>query len=76
MKHYARIEIAKEVYFAREKSVKLSTIFGDVYAPKPKVTVERESVNSLVVLIPCSIFWNKDLNPCQMVRGYIEQVKQ
>jgi len=76
MKHYAIIEIAKDVYAAREKSVELVTIFGSVYAPKSKIIVEGETANNLTILVPCWIFWNKELNPCHMVKGFIEQIKK
>lgn len=75
MKHYARIEIAKDVYAAREKSVELVTIFGNVFAPKSKIIVESESNNTITILVPCWVFWNNDLNPCHMVKGFIEQIK-
>lgn len=39
---YARIEVDKRVFDAREKSVALETIHGTVYAPKSKIIVEDE----------------------------------
>lgn len=75
MKYYARIEVAKETFAAREKSVKLDTIFGSVYAPKSKISIERETEDNLIIVVPCWVFWNKELNPCQMVSGFLGQVK-
>lgn len=79
---YVRVEVEKGVYEAREKSVCLDTIFGPVYAPKSRCIVEGErqpekATNTFVqMLVPCWVFWNKGLNPCQLVTGYIEQVNQ
>ena len=39
---YARIEVDKRVFDAREKSVALETLHGTVYAPKSKIIVESE----------------------------------
>ena len=77
---YARIEVRKEVFEAREKSVQLETIFGVVYAPKSKIIVESErtpelATNSFIqILVPCWVFWNKNLNPRQLTAGFIEQI--
>ena len=77
---YARIEVDKRVYEAREKSVPLETIFGTVYAPKSKIIVECErkphmATNTMVqMLVPLWVFRNKDLNPCQLTTGFIEQI--
>ena len=79
---YARIEVDKRVFDAREKSVALETVFGTVYAPKSKIIVERErkphlATNIFVqMLVPCWVFWNKDLNPCQLTTGFIEQIRK
>jgi len=77
---YARIEVEKRVFDAREKSVELETLFGKVYAPKSKIIVEGErkpamATNTFVqMLVPCWVFWNKDLNPTQLLTGFIEQI--
>lgn len=79
---YARVEVDKRVFDAREKSVALETIFGTVYAPKSKIIVEGErrpylATNTFVqMLVPCWVFWNRDLNPCQLTTGFIEQIKK
>lgn len=79
---YARVEVDKRVFEAREKSVALETIYGTVYAPKSKIIVEGErkphmATNTFVqMLVPCWVFWNKDLNPCQLTTGFIEQIKK
>ncbi len=75
MKSYARIEITKEAYETREKSVKLDTIFGSIYAPKSRTTIERETDGNLIIVVPCWVFWNKELNPCQMISGFLGQIK-
>ena len=78
---YARIEIDKQCFDAREKSVALETIFGTVYAPKSKIIVVRErkpdmATNIMVeMLVPVWVFRAKDLNPCQMTTGFIEQIR-
>lgn len=77
---FARIEVDKRVYEAREKSVALETIYGTVYAPKSKIIVEGErkpemATNTFVqILVPCWVFWNKDLNPIHLTTGFIEQI--
>ena len=79
---YARIEVRKEVFEARDKSVQLESIFGDVYAPKSKIIVEGERTPELAtntfiqILVPCWVFWNKNLNPCQLATGFIEQINR
>lgn len=79
---YARIEVEESIYDAREKSVALETKFGTVYAPKSKIIVEGErkphlASNKFVqCLVPCWVFWNKDLNPCQLTTGFIEQIRK
>ena len=79
---YARIEVEKSIFDAREKSVALETIYGMVYAPKSKIIVEGErkphmATNTFVqILVPCWVFWNKDLNPCQLTTGFIEQIRK
>ena len=73
-KYYARIEISKADYEAREKSVKLDTIFGSVYAPKSKTSIESDMGNNLIIVVPCWVFWNKELNPCQMTSGFLGQI--
>ena len=49
----------------RERSIKLVTIFGVVYAPRSKT-----EVNGNVALVPEWVFINAGLNPCQMVTGF------
>ncbi len=79
---YARIKVEKSIYEAREKSVELETFHGTVFAPKSKIIVEGErkpclASNTFVqILVPCWVFWNKDLNPCQLTTGYIEQINR
>lgn len=76
---YARFEIEKSVFEAREKSVHLDGMFGDVYAPKSKIIVEGErkpdsATNTFIqCLIPCWVFWNKTFNPVQFT-GFVEQI--
>lgn len=77
---YARFEIPKSIFDARESSVHLDGHFGDVYAPKSKIIVEGErkphmASNTFVqFLVPCWVFWNKTLNPVTF-DGFIEQVR-
>ena len=79
---YARIEIEERVYNSRLRSVPLVTIFGTVYAPNSKIIVEgkrkpeRSTSTFLQVLVPCWVFWNKCLNPCQLETGFIEQIER
>ena len=75
---YARMEVSKTVYTAREKSVPLMGIFGDVYAPKSQLKqVEEIDVGAKVphvsFLVPYWVFYNKDANPCQF-DAYVETV--
>lgn len=83
---YARIDIQKEVFEAREKSVPLEMVFRGVngsdilYAPKSRIIVEDEykpnrATNKFVrMLIPFYIFTNKGFNPSQVATGFIECV--
>lgn len=79
---YARIEVEKSLYDSREKSVLLETAFGTVYAPKSRIIIEGErkpelATNSFVqILVPSWVFWNKCLNPCQLLTGFIEEINQ
>lgn len=79
---YARIEVEESVFNAREKSVALETNFGTVYAPKSKIIIEGERKPHLATnkfiqcLVPCWVFWNKCLNPCQLTTGFIEQINR
>ena len=78
---YARFEIERSVFDAREKSVHLDGAFGDVYAPKSQIIVEGErkpdmATNTFVqALVPCWVFWNKTYNPVHFT-GYIEQINR
>ena len=78
---YARIEVDKRVFEAREKSVALDGAYGTVYAPKSRIIVEGErkadmSTNTMVqMLVPCWVFWNKTMNPIY-ITGYIEQINK
>jgi hypothetical protein len=83
---YARIDVQKEVFEAREKSVPLEMIFGGIdgcnimYAPKSRIIVECEykphrATNTFIrMLVPCWVFSSKGLNPSQVATGYIECV--
>lgn len=83
---YARIDIQKEVFDARGKSVPLEMVFRGVngsdilYAPKSKIIVEdeykpRRATNIFVrMLVPCWIFNSKGFNPSQVATGFIECV--
>lgn len=64
----AKIKLTDRNHEWKRKSLKLRTIFGDVYAPLSKVTV----INN-VAIVPDWIFANKGLNPCQMVDGFIRK---
>lgn len=69
---YARIEIANSVYDTDDKAVVLETIFGDVTVPKSKIILERERKETVQILVPSHVFWDQGFNPCQMVKGFIE----
>ena len=83
---YARIDVQKEVFEAREKSVPLEMIFRGIngnnilYAPKSRIIVEGEykphrATNTFVrMLVPCWVFASKGLNPSQVATGFIECV--
>lgn len=86
---YAKIRIDEEVFNAREKSVPLEMIFRTntgsdiIYAPKSKIIVlgeedrpEWQTNRFFHILVPCWVFWNKGLNPCQIACGYIDTVKR
>lgn len=67
---YAKFEVSKTIFDAREKSVALQGIFGTVYAPKSKIkNVEEISsgaqVNHVQFLVPFWVFYKNDVNPCQ-----------
>jgi hypothetical protein len=62
----AKIKLVADNHEWREKSLKLVTIFGDVYAPLSKITVVND-----IAIVPNWVFTNKGLNPCQMVNGFI-----
>ena len=72
---YARVIVEKKAFEMRKKSVLLETIFGNVYAPMSKVAVEGVGKQWAQILVPCWVFWNKGLNPCQLVNGFVEQVE-
>ena len=78
---FARFEVDKEIFNAREKSVQLDGAFGDVYAPKSKIIIEGErkprlATNTFVqFLVPCWVFWNKTYNPAHFT-GFIEQINR
>lgn len=76
---YARMQVSKTVFDAREKSVALQGIFGTVYAPKSRIIgVEEVDAGAVVphveFLVPCWVFWKNDANPCQF-DDFIEQVE-
>lgn len=50
----------------RTNSIRLKTIFGDVFAPKSKTNI----ING-AAMVPTWVFYKKRLNPCQMVDGFI-----
>lgn len=66
----AIIKLDSENHEMREKSICLHTIFGDVYAPLSRTTIENG-----VAFVPEWVFHNARLNPCQMVTGYIGRTK-
>ena len=49
----------------RGKSLKLVTIYGNVYAPLSVTTIVND-----IAIVPEWVFVNKELNPCQMIKGY------
>ena len=61
----AKIRLVKGNHEFKEKSLKLSTIYGDVYAPLSAITI----INNVAV-VPDWVFVNKGLNPCQMIKGF------
>ena len=52
----------------RENSIKLYTIFGNVYVGKRLVKYVGENI----IEVPNWIFQKNGLNPCQMVSGFIK----
>ena len=62
----AEIKLSAKNHEFRNKSLKLVTIYGDVFAPLSKITI----IDKNTVLVPEWIFVNAGLNPCQMVNGY------
>lgn len=79
--YYARFEVDQRVFEAREKSVHLEGIFGDLYVPKSKIIVESERTPDMATntfiqfLVPSWLFWNKTFNPVQFT-GFIEQIRK
>lgn len=81
-KLYAKIAVPESLLNEREKSIKLQTIFGSVYAPKSKIIVleikstfkavaNNEQTGTAIIVVPFWVFTSKGLNPCQMVHGYL-----
>ena len=67
----ALIAISKENFYAREKSVKIDTVFNTfVYAPKSVLSVEAETDGGFIISVPFWVFTSKRLNPCHAV-GFI-----
>ena len=62
----AIIRLDDQNHETREKSIKLVTIFGNVFAPKSVIKVTGD-----IITVPMWVFDNKRLNPCQMVTGFI-----
>lgn len=62
----AKIRLVAGNHEWKEKSLKLKTIFGDVYAPLSKITVINDTA-----IVPDWIFAKKGLNPCQMIEGFM-----
>lgn len=62
----AIIRLDDQNHETREKSIKLVTIFGNVYAPKSVIKVTGD-----IITVPMWVFDKKELNPCQMVTGFI-----
>ena len=76
---YARMNVSKTIYDAREKSVALEGIFGTVYAPKSKLKDVKQVESGAIVphiefLVPCWVFWKNDMNPCQF-DDFVEQIE-
>ena len=55
----------------KEKSLKLVTIFGDVYAP---LSVTKIVDN--IAFVPEWVFYKNGKNPCQMVKGFEEGLQE
>ena len=62
----AKIKLMEGNHEMREKSIKLMTIFGDVYAPLSKTKIVEN-----VAIVPDWVFANNGLNPCQMIKGFL-----
>ncbi len=63
---YAVIELSKKNHEMREKSIKLYTVFGNVFAPLSKCVVKNN-----VAWVPTWVFYKAEMNPCQMVSGWV-----
>ena len=84
---YARIEVDKDVFEKREKSVAIVVAkkYGNdvvVYAPKSRIIVESErevpmTVNQVKVqiLVPCWVFTKNFCYPTEAY-GYITQIER
>ena len=62
----AKIKLTNGNHEWTEQSIKLFTIYGDVYAPLSKTKIIND-----VAFVPYWVFTNEGLNPCQMVSGFI-----
>jgi hypothetical protein len=63
-----KIMLNEKNHTIREKSIELITIFGSVFAPISKCSVDTETG---IITVPVWVFHKAHLNPCQMVSGYI-----
>ncbi len=50
----------------REKSIKLNTIFGSVYAP-----LKQTDIKDGIAEVPEWVFHKAGINPCQMITGFV-----
>ena len=62
---YAIIKLDDQNHEIMEKSIKLRTIFGNVYAPKSRTEIREGRA-----YVPEWVFLEAALNPCQMITGY------
>ena len=75
---YARMNVSKNIFDAREKSVGLDGMYGTLYAPKSKMKdiVEVDSgaiIPHIEFLVPLWVFYKNDMKPCQFDE-YVETV--
>lgn len=61
----AIIRLDSKNHEMRDKSIKLHTIFGSIYAPLSQTEIKND-----IAKVPEWVFYKAGLNPCQMVTGY------